>query len=55
MKYLNFGEFNSLYDFYSAFPTEQSCIAYLEYKRWTDGVVSPYDATPKVYKRGDGM
>ena len=55
MKNFNFGEFNSLYDFYSAFPTEESCIAYLEYKRWANGVVSPYDATSKVYKRGDGM
>lgn len=46
---------NSLYDFYTAFPKEESCIAYIEYKRWANGVVSPYDATSKVYKRGDGM
>lgn len=55
MKNINFGEFNSLYDFYSAFPTEESCIAYLEYKRWANKVVSPYDATSKVYRRGDGI
>lgn len=54
MDNLNFDEFNSMFDFYSTFPTEESCIAYLEYKRWPNGVVSPYDATSKVYRRGDG-
>lgn len=54
MDNLNFDEFNSMFDFYSTFPTEESCIAYLEYKRWPNGVVSPYDPTSKVYRRGDG-
>lgn len=34
MKTFNFGTFNSLYDFFEAFPTENSCIAYLENKLW---------------------
>lgn len=55
MEKLNFGAFNSLYDLFEAFPTEEACISYLESKRWENGVVSPYDPTSKVYKRGDGM
>ena len=51
---INFGNFTSLYNFFEAFPNEEACIAYLESKRWADGVVSPYDPTSKVYKRGDG-
>lgn len=54
MDNLNFDEFNSMFDFYSTFPTEESSIAYLEYKRWPNGVVSPYDETSKVYCRSDG-
>lgn len=54
MKNLNFGAFNSLYELYDAFPTESSCIAYLENKLWPNGVVSPYDPSSKVYHRGDG-
>lgn len=49
MKNLNFGAFNSLYDLFEAFPTEASCIAYLESKRWENGVVSPYDPSSKVF------
>lgn len=33
-----------------AFPTEQSCIEHLEAIRWNGNVVSPFDATSKVYK-----
>ena len=55
MNDINFGTFNSLYDFFTAFPDEASCIAFLENKLWPDGVVSPYDPTSKVYRRGDGM
>lgn len=52
---MNIGKFNSLYDFLEAFPTEESCIKYLEQQRWTNGIpVSPYDPTAKVYNRGDG-
>lgn len=54
MEKLNFGEFNSLYELYDAFPTESSCIAYLENKLWPNGVASPYDPSSKVYHRGDG-
>ena len=55
MNNINLGEFRSLYDFFEAFPTEASCIAYLENKRWQNGVVSPFDPSSKVYHRGDGM
>ena len=54
MKDVNFGAFESLYDFYTAFPNEETCIAYLEKVLWPNGVVSPYDVSSKVYKRGDG-
>ncbi|RJX45791.1 IS1595 family transposase [Streptococcus agalactiae] len=43
-------EFKSLFDLQSAFPTEQACIEHLEELRWGDVVVSPFDATSKVYK-----
>lgn len=43
-------EFNSLFDLITAFPDEDTCIAYLEERRWCNGVVSPYDSTSKVYK-----
>lgn len=53
---MNIGKFNSLYDLLEAFPTEESCIKYLEQQRWANGIpVSPYDPTSKVYNRGDGM
>ena len=42
--------FNTLTEFYDAFPDEQSCIDYLEKSRWGDIVVSPFDPTSKVYK-----
>lgn len=60
MRIINFGKmntskFNSLFDFLQAFPTEESCIKYLESMRWKDGIpVSPYDPSSKVYNRGDG-
>lgn len=38
-----------------AFPTESSCIRFLEKKLWSNGIISPFDPTSKVYKRGDGM
>lgn len=49
------GEFKSLFDLLQAFPTEESCIEYLEKKLWNGTPVSPYDPTSKVYHRGDGM
>lgn len=33
-----------------AFPTEKSCIKFLELVRWNGNVISPYDETSKVYK-----
>lgn len=48
---LNFTDFSN---FHKAFPTEKSCIKFLENKRWPKGVKSPYDPEAKVYKRGDG-
>lgn len=50
---MNIGKFNSLYDFLKAFPTEESCIKYLEQQRWANCIpVSPYAPTSKVYNRG---
>ena len=48
-------KFRSLADFHRSFPTEKSCIRFLERKLWPNGVVSPFDLTSKVYKRGDGL
>ena len=43
-------QFKSLIDLVTAFPTEQSCIDYLEQLRWNGNVISPYDPTSVVYK-----
>lgn len=43
-------EFKSLFDLQSAFPDEQSCIDHLENMIWGDVIISPFDATSKVYK-----
>jgi transposase-like protein len=43
-------EIKSIIDLVKAFPTEQSCIDYLEAVRWGENVVSPFDANSKVYK-----
>lgn len=45
--------FTSLSDLRKAFPTEQSCIDYLEERRWHGNVISPFDKTSKVYKCKD--
>ena len=42
--------FNSILELLEAFPDEQSCIDHLEALRWDGFVVSPFDATSKVYK-----
>lgn len=42
-------KFNSLFDLLDAFPNEESCIEYLEYFRWKNGVISPFDKTSKIY------
>lgn len=43
-------KFNSLSELIAAFPDEQTCIEYLEHNLWHGNVISPYDATSKVYK-----
>lgn len=40
----------SLFDLQQAFPTEQSCIDYLELIIWNGKPVSPFDPESKVYK-----
>lgn len=53
---MNTFKFNSLFYLLQAFPTEKSCIKYLELQRWeNDTPISPYDSTSKIYNRGDGM
>ena len=42
-------DFNSILDLIKAFPDQQSCIDQLEQLRWNGNVVSPFDATSKVY------
>ena len=46
-------DFNSLYELFSAFHDEQSCIEHLESLRWDGVVISPFDSTSKVYKCKD--
>lgn len=43
-------EFKSIRELIAAFPDEQTCIDHLEQLRWNGNVVSPFDATSKVYK-----
>ena len=42
--------FHSVRELLKAFPDEQTCINHLETLRWNGNVVSPFDATSKVYK-----
>ena len=41
--------FKSITDLLKAFPDEQTCVNHLEILRWNGNVVSPLDATSKVY------
>ncbi|MCL2187966.1 MAG: IS1595 family transposase [Defluviitaleaceae bacterium] len=43
-------DFNSIIELLQAFPDEQTCIDHLDALRWNGYVVSPFDATSKVYK-----
>lgn len=43
-------KFKSIRDLQKVFPTEQSCIKYLERRRWKGIITSPFDHTSKVYK-----
>ncbi len=42
-------EVKSVLDLINAFPDEQTCINHLEQLRWNGNVISPFDATSKVY------
>jgi len=42
-------DFKSILDLIKAFPDEQTCINHLETLRWNGNVVSPFDASSKVY------
>ena len=42
-------DFNSVLQLIQAFPDQQTCINHLEQLRWNGNVVSPFDATSKVY------
>ena len=48
-----FKDFNSVLELLDAFPDEQTCIDYLENRRWGDKAVSPFDDTSRVYKCKD--
>ncbi|MBD5226814.1 MAG: IS1595 family transposase [Bacteroidales bacterium] len=41
-------------NFMTAFPDEESCVRYFEKLRWGDKVISPFDATSKVYRCKNG-
>ncbi len=43
-------DFNSTLDLLQTFNDEQSCIDHLEELRWNGHIVSPFDASSKVYK-----
>ena len=45
----------SMFDLLRTFPTEQSCIDYLENLLWAGTPVSPYDAQSKVYKCANNL
>ena len=45
---------DGILNFMTTFPNEESCIRYLENLRWGDKVVSPFDASSKVYKCANG-
>lgn len=42
-------DFNSIIELTAAFPDQQTCIDYLERRRWNGTVISPFDKTSKVY------
>jgi len=47
-------KFNSIVEFFQAFPDQAKCIEYLESVFWRTGVRSPFDITSKVYKCKEG-
>jgi transposase-like protein len=46
---MKFIEFSCLFDVMQAFPTEESCVKYLEGLRWGNNIVSPFERVSKVY------
>lgn len=44
-----FTEFTSIIDLIAKFPSEQHCIDHLTAIRWNGDIVSPFDATSKIY------
>jgi transposase-like protein len=48
-------EFKSIRELIKAFPDEATCISHLEQLRWNGDVVSPFDATSKVYTTARGF
>ena len=46
-------EFKSLFDLQQVFNTEEKCIEHLEELRWDNNIISPFDASSKVYKCKD--
>lgn len=42
-------DFNSILDLIRAFPYEKTCIKHLKSLRWNGNVISPFDASSKVY------
>lgn len=47
---MELSKFKSIPDLLKAFPTEQHCLDYLTEIRWNGNVISPFDATSRVYK-----
>lgn len=47
---LDLKPFKSILDVLEAFPNDQVCFEHLETLRWNGSVISPFDATSKVYK-----
>jgi len=47
-------KFKTLRELEKAFPTEKSCIKYLEKHRWNGIIISLFDPTSKIYKLADG-
>jgi transposase-like protein len=46
--------FNSILQLLNVFPDQKACLAHLESIRWSEGVVSPFDGSSKVYKCKNG-
>lgn len=46
---MELSHYNSLEELTAAFPTEESCLSYLEHLRWDGFVTSPFDPVSRVY------